>query len=189
MQKINRREALKQTALILGYAVSASSIAAVMNGCTPTQTDNWTPKILNPAQADMVAEIAECILPKTDTPGAKEVGVQTFIDQVLDGYMAPEEVEAFLAGLDALTLRSINHHGKTFVELDPAQQNALLTEIAGEAEGTRDSFWAKMRELTMTGYFSCEKVGKEVLKYEAIPGKFVGCIPLSDTGGVAWTLS
>lgn len=189
MQKINRREALKHTALILGYAVSASTVAAVMNGCTPTtEAEKWTPKVLNVPQADLVAEIAECILPKTDTPGAKDVMVQSFIDEVLGGFMAPEGVEMFIAGLDAITLKSLNEHQKAFVDLEESQKVEMLKGLAAEAEGTPKSFWAQIRELTLAGYFNSEKIGKEVLVYDPIPTKWIGCIPLSETNGVAWTL-
>jgi hypothetical protein len=191
MEKINRRDALRQTALILGYAVSASSVAGVMAGCqaNTSSASNWTPSIMAPPQADLVTAVAERILPKTaDSPGAKEVQVQQFVDAMLGEYMQPEEAEMFLRGLDDLTTRSMNAHGKTFVELSDTEQDALLQELAAETSPQGPSFWRKMRELTILGYFSSEVVGKEHLKFDPIPGEYVGCIPLSDTGGVNWTL-
>jgi hypothetical protein len=191
MEKINRRDALRQTALILGYAVSASSIAGVMAGCqaNTSSTNHNGPTVLAPPQMDLVAALAERILPKTaDSPGANEANVQQFVDAMLGDYMQPEEAEMFLKGLDDITTRCMNAHGKTFVELSEAEQDALLTELAADTPAQGASFWGKMRELTILGYFTSELVGREHLKYDPIPGEYIGCIPLSDTGGVNWTL-
>ena len=61
--------------------------------------------------------------------------------------------------------------------------------MAGIAEGAgRDSFFAKMKELTLTGYFTSEKVGKEVLNYDPIPGDYKGCRDIEEVGNVNWTI-
>jgi gluconate 2-dehydrogenase gamma chain len=73
---MNRREALKQTTLILGYAVSAPVAAAMLNGCKAKPQLNYKPVFFDEEQAALLAEIAETILPKTSTPGAKDAGVK-----------------------------------------------------------------------------------------------------------------
>ena len=72
---IDRREALKRTAMLMGGALSSSAIAGVLQGCTAQPELNWQPKFLTEDQGRLVAEVAERIIPKTDTPGAKDAGV------------------------------------------------------------------------------------------------------------------
>ena len=44
-----------------------------------------------------------------------------------------------------------------------------------------------VQELVITGYFTSEQVGKTVLHYDPIPGRYDACIPISEVGNVNWT--
>ena len=48
-------------------------------------------------------------------------------------------------------------------------------------------FLFTIRELSLVGYFTSEKVGTEVLNFDPIPGEYLPCIPVSDIGN-AWTI-
>src|SRR5437660_740243 len=98
---IDRREALRRAALVLGGALSTSTIAGVLAGCEERRTPDgaWTPRALTVDQLDLVATIAEHILPETDSPGARAVGVHRFIDAMLADSSPDEERRRFLAGL------------------------------------------------------------------------------------------
>lgn len=185
----------------MGYAVSASAASAVMAGCEVSQEASWQPSFLSPEQANLVAEISERIVPRTSTPGAKDVFVDRFIDVLLGNYMKQEDVDAFMEGLTDIDKRSQDQHQKPFASIPDADKDAILTKLATEADEkmkalgqlNRDSkmpkhFFIAAKELALLGYFSSEKVGKEVLKWDPVPGQFQGCIPLSDTGGVSWTI-
>ncbi|MDX1409330.1 MAG: hypothetical protein R3330_14385, partial [Saprospiraceae bacterium] len=71
---MDRREALKTTSWLLGLSVSASAVAAVMQGCTADQTQSvgagtpWEPLFLEPDDVQLVGELSETILPRTTTP-------------------------------------------------------------------------------------------------------------------------
>ena len=80
---IDRREALRKTALMMGAAISASAFAGLMQGCKTTPELTYVPRFFNEDQGRLVMEVAEIIIPKTDTPGAKDVGVPGFIDTML----------------------------------------------------------------------------------------------------------
>src|SRR5579885_2299027 len=96
---IDRREALRKTALVMGAAVSSSTIIAFLQGCKNVPALNYKPVFFNEDQARIVSEVAEIILPKTDTPGAKEVGVPNFIDMLINDCYKPEDQKAFVDGL------------------------------------------------------------------------------------------
>ncbi len=98
---MNRREYLKNTALFLGYAVSSSALTATFIACKSerqVQLD-WKPTFLTPNQAKTLGEMTETILPKTSTPGAKEIGVPQFIDSVLKNLLSEAEQQDFKKGL------------------------------------------------------------------------------------------
>ena len=129
---ITRREALRRTALLLGGVLAASTIAAaerVVWAATP----GWTPRTLSGEQLEMVAAIAEHIIPTTDTPGARAAGVHRLVDVLLSDDYAPAERDRFLAGLRATNLRAMRVAGAPFLRCTSDDQLALLTALDAEA--------------------------------------------------------
>ena len=45
----------------------------------------------------------------------------------------------------------------------------------------------QVRKLSLFGFFTSEKIGKEVLSFDPIPGRYDPCIPVSEVGN-AWTI-
>ena len=80
---MDRRKALQRTAFLLGGAVSASIISGVMSGCQAEKVPDWQPEFLDKDQALLVSELAETILPETETLGAKSIGVPEYIDIIV----------------------------------------------------------------------------------------------------------
>src|SRR5438477_6100366 len=90
---ISRRQALEQVAILLGGAISAPTVAGVLT--KPTRrawaaSPAWAPRTLSPAQLELVATVAEHIIPQTDTPGARAAGVHRFVDTLLSDHYARE---------------------------------------------------------------------------------------------------
>lgn len=196
---MKRREALKRTALLMGYAVSASAITGVMSGCqadTKTPADGWKPKAFSETQINTLKEAAERILPATDgIIGAKDVMVERFADEMYNGFYKPEQVTVFKAGLDKLEADAKATHNKSFADLSEEQMDEMLTVIMNEAKGKEDAseadkpFFFPLKEITLLGFYTSEKVGKEVLNYLPVPGAYNGCFPLSEVeNGRAWSL-
>ncbi|MEX1240538.1 MAG: gluconate 2-dehydrogenase subunit 3 family protein [Cyclobacteriaceae bacterium] len=192
---MDRREALKRTALLMGGVVSAPAIMGVLKGCTAKPGIDWKPLFLNEDQASVVSTVSEIIIPRTDTPGAKDVGVPSFIDQMLNEVYSKEDQEAFTNGLSAFNEQSKKEYGEVFADLDEEDQAAFAKKLHDEAinvENTTDPgpkrpFILQMKELTMLGFFTSEAGSTQVLQYVAVPGAYKGCIPLSEAGnGRTW---
>lgn len=187
LQNLSRREALKRTALLLGAALTPSILAGALRAQVPAAGTSGKPVYLTAVQFATAAAAAERILPRTDTPGAADVGVPAFIDLMVGEYMTPAEKKTFLAGLTEVETASAQAHRKAFPQLAAAEQDALLKRIATAAQGKEGTFFHLLREVTLAGYFTSETVGKTVTHYDPIPGPFQGCIPISQVGNVAWT--
>ena len=166
---MNRREALAQTAWILGGILSAPTLQAmnrweklVSKGAAPSRTIS----ILNETQHEIMARVTELILPRTDTPGALDAGVPDFIEIMLrDCYKKPAQ-NIFLAGIGEL-------ERKGFLTTSPDQQTATLKQIEAESKKYSDvTFWQMIKEQTLLGYFTSEAGIKASFDYQPIPGKF-----------------
>ncbi len=189
---MDRREAIKKTSLLLGYSLSASAIAAALHACGPDgvayDADTaWDPKFFTGDEAELVAELAETILPETDTPGAKSVGTHKFIDDALQNFHTPAEQYAFRNGLADVQARARAAHDRSFESCTPEERHALLIALERETRELRDAgevhgtpFFVMLKQLTFLGYFSSETVGKDVLAYDPVPGEYSGCIPVTE---------
>jgi gluconate 2-dehydrogenase gamma chain len=193
-QPMDRREALRKTALLMGAAVSATALAGIMQGCKATPELTYTPSFFTEDQARLVSELAQTIIPKTDTPGAKEAGVPGFIDQLLKECYRKEDQDKFLAGLTDFDTKSKAAHGDSFVYLDAekqlafvkAENEAAIAAVKADPSQPRP-FMIEAKELTLLGFFTSEPGATQVLQYEAVPGSYKGCIPLSEAGnGKTW---
>ncbi len=116
----------------MGGALSAPTMIAMLEGCkSNTATEATTSGFsLSPDYKNLVSEIAEIIIPKTSTPGAKDAGVGPFIEVMLKDCYTPAQQEHFTKGLDALEEASKKENGgKKFLESTPEQQVALLKKF------------------------------------------------------------
>jgi gluconate 2-dehydrogenase gamma chain len=192
---INRREALQQLILLVGAGVAAP---ALLRGNSAHAAQQPQRRFFSPSQALLVTEVAEIMIPRTATPGAKDVGVPEFIDVVLLNVYAPVDRERYLEGLRAFDVLAVQAYGKPFVRLKADQRAALVQSVhdAAVAEELKQKalraplnrpFILITKELAMLGFFSSEIGATQVLQYVAIPGSYHGCLPLSQAGnGKSW---
>lgn len=189
---MDRREALRRTALLMGGVVSAPAIMGVLQGCKAKPGLAWKPEFLNEDQASVVSQVAEIIIPRTDTPGAKDAGVPSFIDQILKECYSPEDQKRFTEGLQAFNDDAKKEYGDAFKDLDDEDQAAYVKKVHDEAvnaEAAPDNrpFILTMKELTMLGFFTSQPGATQVLQYVAVPGAYHGCISVSEAGnGKTW---
>ncbi len=193
-QLIDRREALRKTALLMGAAVSASALTGILQGCKATPELTYKPVFFTEDQARIVTEVAEIIIPKTDTPGAKDTGVPGFIDLMLKDCYKKEDQDRFIAGLTSFDEEAKKAYGDSFIYCKPEQQVELVTKVhvaalaeAKENKEAKRPFILMAKELTLLGFFTSEPGATQVLQYVAVPGSYKGCIPLAEAGnGKTW---
>src|SRR2546429_4577330 len=63
--------------------LSAPAVLGVLEGCRAAENPAWKPQFLSEGQAELVAEVAEIMIPRTATPGAKDVGVSAVLRPTL----------------------------------------------------------------------------------------------------------
>lgn len=185
---MNRRNAIRNVALLVGGAFSAPTLMA-MNHWENNSKVSPTAFALSDNQKLIIAEVAEIIIPKTNTPGAKDTGVPAFVVMMIqDCYRTPEHV-SFAEGLADL-------EGKKFLSLNPVEKTELLKRVEQNAveqmkiyqvqqtkmgdnedrEQMKEQakglpFWRLMKELTLLGYYTSDEGLKSSFDYVPIPGK------------------
>lgn len=213
---MNRRDALQRVAILMGGAISAPTMVAMLEGCkSSATTEAATNFALSADYKNLVAEIAEIIIPKTSTPGAKEAGVGPFIEMMLKDCYSVAQQEHFVKGLDAVEAEAQKVGAKKFLELSKEQQITVLKTMEQAAKGeakkneedakkvvdsetgtTKDQkkkdapptpFFKLAKELTLLGYFTSEVGATQALAYVPVPGRYEGCVKMTP-GQKAWAL-
>ena len=178
---MDRRKAIQRTAFLLGGAVSASIIAGVTSGCQAEKVTAWKPAFLDKDQAFLVGELAETILPETETLGAKSIGVPEYIDIVVKDCFTVDEQLQFKKGLIEIDEKCQLFAGKSFLDCSAEERQKFL--VSSETEGIKKrnesdekAFIITLKELVLTGYFTSEYAITELMNFNPIPQKFEGCI-------------
>ena len=166
---MKRRDALKAAGLIAGGALIASS--AILEGCRSGRTSRS--RVLSDEDQVLAEEIADTLLPTTaGSPSAKAAGTGAAMNLILSDCYKPEDQRAVTEGLERF-------RAKNFLELSRVDRETFVRSVG------RQAWFAPVRDLALGAYFSSETGMTQALRYERVPGKYVGCLPLAP-GQPAW---
>lgn len=164
--QLERRDFLGALAGILGVSmVPAAALAASPQAVLPK------------SQTALIAAVAETYIPRTDTPGAADVGVPALFAAMLAKWAAPATRTAFLARLDGIDAAARADNGKPFAKLSAKDRLAVLT--AYDAANFAAPDYKRMRDLFIILYYNSEPGATVELRYEHAPGTFEPSLPLT----------
>lgn len=210
---MNRRDLLKQIALLTGGAVIGGEL--FLTGCkTGAKADAG----FTAANISLLDEVAETIIPATSTPGAKAAQVGEFMKVMVTDCYTQRQQDAFVSGIGELDEACKKMNSKGFVESTPEQRKAFLISLEKEAkefnqkrddadkplreehkkkneglawkdhtefEGAPSHYYTMMKQLTLLGFFTSKTGMTETLRHVPIPGKYDGNLAYNK-GDKAW---
>ena len=178
---MNRRLAVRNFALL-------AATATLLPGCfsnTEGSKQAAPPKptaALSAGQQHLLAEVCETIIPKTSTPGAKDLGLHLYVLKMLHDCTPVKEQQLFVAGLQQLDGAAQKQHGQAFGASTAAQRLALLQRIdqqPGSFSAELMGFYRIARQLTVDGYKGSKFFMTKEIVYELVPGRYNGYYPVS----------
>ncbi len=135
--------------------------------------------LLSALETELLAELSETIIPVTDTPGAKELKVDAFIQKMVADCLDKKSQETFTKGLATVDSLAQQKFAKAFVGCDTNQRMNVLKEMETSADATTKDFYATVKGLTIQGYLTSEYVMTNLTHYEMVPSRYHGCVPVS----------
>ena len=210
---MNRRELLKQIALVTGAVVVGGDF--FLMGCKQTGKSEAG---FTPSTISLLDEVGETIIPATATPGAKAAKIGEFMKVMVTDCYTEKQQAAFMKGVVSLEEACNAMHGKSFMECDAAARKQFLLSVEKEAkdfnqkrdeddklkkanhqqtndtlpwkdqtefEASPSHYYTMMKQLTLWGFFSSETGMTETLRYVAVPGRYDGAVPYK-RGERAW---
>jgi len=200
---MDRRTALRNLSLGLGYTIASPSIFSLLSSCK-TETSTWSALFFTSEEQYIVSHLADIILPSSKTPGAIDVNVPQFIDLVFSKIETQTNKGLFKTGtknfaktfkhqfnIDVIdgSKNQIKAHLDTYFNIPTNEKNKvyLLTNRKIKDIEQKDfqrysiyKFLLWVKYYTVFGYFTSEEVGENVLNYDPIPGTHIGCMPIED---------
>ena len=195
--KFGRREVLGGAALfalVIGVPLAAVQLSDLEDDHRPSDR-----------QRELAAEVADLVIPRTTTPGGRDVGVGDFVVLALahglSGTRAPLAGEAITGELRPFvrrdgTLRYLEWLESTldgaakgnFMGQDQSSRSKILAALDKDAmaHGARWSPWVAIKGLILTGYYTTQTGGSHELRYELVPGRFDPDLPI-EAGHRAWS--
>jgi hypothetical protein len=174
---VNRRSAIKQFLFI-------SAGVVLIPSCMQDKSKSailLRNMSIDADQEKLLEELSETIIPKTSTPGAKDVSAHLFVLKMLDDCYKKEDQEKFIRGLgqfEDLAKKKLSH---SFLKSTVEERESLLNDIENRKEQNEDLafFYYNVKSLTIRGYTTSQYYLTNVQVYELVPSRYHGCVPVS----------
>ena len=171
---MQRRSLVKNITLTIGASIILPSWANAWNK-ESFQNNYFKSSHL---QENLLAEIVETIIPKTNTPGAKELNVQQFIPKMVMDCYDKKAQAIYKNGFELVDKNAKNTFSKSFMECDGKQRTEILNKMSKSENEDEKSFIQLVKGLTIKGYLSSEYVMTNLRIYEYAPARYHGCVPV-----------
>jgi len=188
---MNRRKAILRISLA-GLGIAAAGTAY-----------KWWDLVKSPdfdylqTSKDLLGALCETIIPTTDTPGARDAGVQDFIIKMIRDCTPRKEQNNFIRGLRDIQSFCQSKYGQPYQRCSHDQQTAAMAHSQEKGRPYNGKlgkvelrlmgrpFFVILKDYTIQGYCTSQQGATMGLNYVYIPGSFKSCIPL-EPGQKAW---
>ncbi len=174
--QVSRRTAIRQF-------LTVSAGITFLHGCKGDKASIALKNIkVTGEQEKLLAEISEAIIPKTDSPGAKDLSAHLFALKMVDDLYKKEDQDRYINGLNAFPEYSKKLKNKDFLKCTPEEREAILLaldkgpEDAGEA---LNYFYGTHKRFTLQAYTTSQFYLTEVRHFKLVPGPYKGCVSVN----------
>ena len=174
--KLNRR------ALLLGAVFLAGGAAALTRFARQSSAGVEAGPVFSPDQFALLEQVADTMIPASDTPGALAAGVPEFLREMLAHWGSPESHAQVLAVLDGIEKQAWSRYGAAFLALPGERRLEVMRNVDADALARQDPGYGKFKWLVLVGYYQSEIGATQELRYELVPGAWRACLPLVEVG-------
>ena len=172
---------------LIQLIAAATGCAFVGHDAPWAAGDTLAPFPYSDSDVDFLDDVADTILPSTDTPGAREAAVGPFMARYSAACYPPEHIALLKSGLADIDARMQVLQGKGFRQANEAAKISLLWQIDRQAKeharladakpgDNSPHYFTLMKQLTLFGFFTSELGATRVARYRPVPGRYRGCI-------------
>ncbi|MEL6566927.1 MAG: gluconate 2-dehydrogenase subunit 3 family protein [Pseudomonadota bacterium] len=170
------------------FALASAGTLAACNGQAPQaaapETPATSPLTYTSSHRALMDRLADIIIPKTDTVGATEAGAVEVMERVLVEWMSPGDRNGWLAGLDQISQYLESQQSAPFLDAASGDQVAAVSALdrAAYERGGAPDFYKEFKTALGAAFYLSEAGATEELRYEAVPGEWIACLPFEEVG-------
>jgi len=169
---MDRRKAIKNIAIVSGGLLTLPQwmVSCGVSDTTIHQTS------FSVAEQKILASITDTIIPAGNTIGALSVGVDKFLQKLIDDCYekdAQDNIKAQLRSLEG-SANAINK--RSFADCTQAQREQLLLKLSTSTNKAEKDFFDLIKSETIRGFNTSQKVMLEYLGYKVAPGHYYGTV-------------
>ena len=181
-QKITRRLMVQRMAMAIGGTLVAPHVFLESCSFDPNTTN------AGPARLALLDAIAETIIPRTATSGARDAQIGAFIDVMIRDCYYPDMQEKLNTGIQEIAVKGKEELGRLFEESNQLEREEFLQLYDQTSFQDGNHFFRTIKELTLLGYFTSQQAAVDgVITYEPIPTRYDSCIPSDENSKVFYT--
>ncbi len=169
---MNRRLALKNLMLASGGLIAL-----------PAWASEWSAADIDDAGSSFsakeqltLAAVTGTIIPAGNSIGALTVGVDKFLQKLIDHCYEKDVQLNTKQQLAALDVRAQQQYAKTFANCTQQQREEMLLKLGASSEKAEKDFFNLVKNETIRGFNTSKEVMVKYLKYEVAPGHYYGCV-------------
>tara|TARA_B100001057_G_C22485329_1_gene808045 strand:- start:2 stop:496 length:495 start_codon:yes stop_codon:yes gene_type:complete len=126
---------------------------------------------------EFINSISKTILPlKSESFRTPELRIEFIVNQV-EGALTEKEIETYKSGLSNLKNQITTSSPSGFNSLNSKSKSEIILK-AIKLENDIGFFMRKTRQWSLRHFMTSEEFMTKFLKYEFIPGRHLGCIPV-----------
>ena len=152
----------------------------------PSWARDWTvgdvtklPSSFSVTDQEILASVADAIIPPGNSIGALSVGVDKFLQKLIANCYEAEVQQNVNKQLSALDASARNTYGNSFTSCDQLQRQAILTKLASSEDKNEKDFFNLMKSETIRGFNTSREVMLQYLNYKILPGHYHGCVDIN----------
>jgi len=174
--KLNRR------ALLLGAVFLVGGAAALTRFARQSGASAGAGPVFSPDQFALLEQVADTLIPASDTPGALDANVPAFLRDMLVHWGSHESHAQVIAVLDSVEKQAWSRFGAAFLALPGERKLEVMRNVDADAMSRQDVGYGKFKWLVLVGYYQSEAGATQELRYELVPGAWRACLPLAEVG-------
>lgn len=171
---MNRRDTLRQLMLATGSLVAL-----------PAWANEWSTAALLHRTSfsfqaqETLASVADTIIPAGNSIGALSVGVDKFLQKLIDDCYEKEIQDNVKAQLAALDTSAQSSYSKIFKECDQQQREEMLLKFSTSENAAEQNFFKLIKSETIRGFNTSREVMVSYLHFKQVPGHYYGCVDVN----------
>jgi len=172
---MDRRKAIKNLAIVSGGLITLPQwmVSCGVSDSTIHQTS------FSAGEQNILASITDTIIPAGNSVGALSVGVDKFLQKLIDDCYEKDVQDNVKTQLKNLDDSAKTTNKRSFTDCTQAQREQLLLKLSTSANKPEKDFFDLVKSETIRGFNTSQKVMQEYLGYKVAPGHYYGCIDVN----------